>query len=132
MANSWYDKGVEYFAAPWTAQNIKAVLVDTALYTIDLATHQFLSSIAIGARVATSGNFASKTLAAGVLDAADITFPAVTGAQCGLVVVYRDSGSAATSELLFAIDTATNLPVTPNGGDITISWDNGANKIAVL
>ena len=132
MANSWYDKGIEYFAAPWSTDNIKAALVDTTLYTKNLTTDQFLSSIAIGARVATSGNFASKTLAAGVLDAADITFSAVTGAACALLVVYKDTGSAATSPLLFAIDTATNLPVTPNGGDITVSWDNGANKIAVL
>ena len=132
MANSWYDKGVEYFAAPWSTDNIKAVLVDTALYTINLSSHQFLSSIGGSARVATSSNFSSKTLTAGVLDAADVTFPAVSGAACALIVVYKDTGSAATSPLLFAIDTATNLPVTPNGGDITISWDNGSNKIAVL
>lgn len=132
MANSWYDKGVEYFAAPWLTDNIKAVLVDTTLYTINLAAHQYLSSIAGGARVQTSSNFASKDLTAGVLDAADVTFSAVSGAACALIVVYKDTGSAATSPLLFAIDTATNLPVTPNGGDITASWDNGANKIAVL
>jgi len=132
MANSWYDKGVEYYAASWSTDNIKAVLVDTSLYTKNLTTDQFLSAITLSARVATSGNFASKTLTAGVLDAADITFSAVSGAACALLVVYKDTGSAATSPLLFAIDTATNLPVTPNGGDISVAWDNGANKIAVL
>ena len=27
------------------------------------------------------------------------------------------------------IDTATGLPITPNGGDIIVTWDNGINKI---
>ncbi len=40
---------------------------------------------------------------------------------------------AATAQRLIAyIDTATGMPVTPNGGDITIAWDNGANKIFKL
>ena len=30
------------------------------------------------------------------------------------------------------IDTATGLPITPNGGDIIVTWDNGANKIFKL
>jgi hypothetical protein len=30
------------------------------------------------------------------------------------------------------IDAATGLPLTPNGGDVTIQWDNGANKIFKL
>jgi len=34
--------------------------------------------------------------------------------------------------LIAFIDTATNLPVTPNGGDIIVAWDNGANKIFKL
>jgi len=36
------------------------------------------------------------------------------------------------SYMLLYIDTATGLPVTPNGGDINVNWDNGANKIAKI
>lgn len=36
------------------------------------------------------------------------------------------------SPLIAFIDTATGLPVTPNGGDITVAWDSGANKIFKL
>jgi hypothetical protein len=101
-------------------------------YAVDLTLHQYLSDIAGGARVATSGNLASKTTALGVADAADVTFTAVTGSQVDAVVVYKDTGTASTSPLICYADDYTNLPVTPNGGDINISWDNGANKIFKL
>src|SRR5689334_13295359 len=132
MANALYDKGREKFLGPasgqvnWTNDNIKVVLVDSGAYTVNLATHEFLSDIASGARIATSGNLASKTITAGVADAADFTFTAVSGVQSEYLVIYKDTGTASTSPLLAFIDTATNLPVTPNGGDITVQWDNGS------
>lgn len=135
MANALYDKGREGFldgTIDWDTQNIKVVLVDNADYTVNLATHDFLDDVAVGGRVATSGNLTSKTVAAGVADAADVTFTAVSGDQCESIIIYYDTGTAATSRLIAYIDTATNLPVTPNGGDITIAWDNGANKIFKL
>lgn len=135
MANALYDKGREAFlngGINWTSDSIKVVLVDAADYTVNLTTHQFLSDIAAGARVATSGNLASKTSTAGVADAADITFTAVSGDPSEALVIYKDTGSAATSPLIAYIDTATGLPVTPNGGDITVTWDNGSNKIFKL
>jgi hypothetical protein len=112
--------------------NIKAVLVDSADYTLDLAAHDFLDDIPAGARVATSGNLANKTTTGGVFDADDITITGVTGDQFEYVILYRDSGAAATSQLICCFDTATGLPCTPNGGDITLTWDSGANKIFAL
>lgn len=135
MANALYDKGREAFLSgtiSWSSDNIKTVLVDAADYTVNLSTHQFLSDVASGGRVATSGNLASKTVTAGVADAADVTFTAVTGDQSEALVIYKDTGSAATSPLIAYIDTATGLPVTPNGADITVTWDNGSNKIFKL
>lgn len=135
MANALYDKGREGFldgSIDWDTDNIKCVLVDAADYTKDLATHDNLDDVPAGARVATSGNLASKTVTAGVADAADVTFTAVTGDPSEQIVIYMDSGSAATSRLIANIDTATGLPVTPNGGDITVVWDSGANKIFKL
>jgi phage tail sheath gpL-like len=67
-----------------------------------------------------------------VADAADFSWTGVSGAQSEAIVVYKDTGSAATSNLIAFIDTATNLPVTPNGGDITVTLDNGANRIFAL
>lgn len=135
MANALYDKARESFLKgeiAWGNDNIKAILVDSANYTPNLASDQFVSSIAAGAKTATSGNFSGKTTTAGVADAGDITFLAVTGAQSEALVIFQDTGTASTSRLIAYIDTATGLPVTPNGGDITVSWDNGAYKIFKL
>ena len=135
MANALYDAGRETFltgAVSWSTDNIKIVLVDGADYTQNLATDDFLDDIAVGGRVATSANLGTKTTTAGVADAADVTFSSVSGDQSELIACYKDTGSAATSNLIFLLDTATGLPVTPNGGDITVTWDSGANKIFKL
>lgn len=114
-----------------TSLTLKAVLVDTADYTFSAA-HDFLDDVPSGARVGTPQTLASKTVTDGVFDAADITFTSVTGDQCEAIIIYEDSGSEATSDLICYIDTATGLPVTPNGGNINVAWDNGANKIFAL
>jgi hypothetical protein len=106
-------------------------------FVVNITKDQFLSDIAAGARVATSGNLASKTSNQaggfyGVADAADFTWTAVTGAQSEFVVVYKDTGTASTSPLICILDQATNLPVTPNGGDISVVLDNGANRLYSL
>lgn len=135
MANALYDLGRESFLRgeiSWNTDDIKCVLVDLADYTPDLATDQFLSDVPVAARVATSPNFASKTTTDGVADAADATFTTVTGDQSEALVIYQDTGVEGTSRLIAFIDTATGLPVTPNGGDITVQWDNGSNKIFKL
>ena len=135
MTNQLYGLGREAFLngdLDWASNDIKVVLVDTNDYTVSINTHQFLSDVPSGARVATSANLSSKTATLGVADAADVTFSAVTGDQSEALVIYQDSGSAATSRLIAYIDTATGLPVTPNGADITVTWDNGSNRIFAL
>ena len=123
MANALFDRGRESFLRGeiiWQTDAIKVVLVDSGAYTPNLATHQFLSDIAGGARIATSANLTSKTTTGGVADAADPVFVGATGVQSEYLVIYQDTGSAATSRLIALIDTATGLPVTPNSGDINV------------
>ena len=135
MANSLYDKGRQKFLdgdISWTNDNIKIALLDTDEYTVDLSTHEFLSDIPGAARVAISGNLASKTSTAGVANAAAVTLSTVSGARCEAVVIFKDSGNPTTSPLIAYIDTGTGLPITPNGGDILINWDTGLNKIFKL
>jgi hypothetical protein len=135
MANALYDKGREGFldgSIDWDTDNIKIILVDEADDTIDLANDEDLADRAAAARVATSGNLSSKTVTAGVADAADETWSSVSGDQSESIDGYQDTGTEATSRLIFNIDTATGLPVTPNGGDIMVQWDSGANKIFKL
>lgn len=135
MANSLYDYGRELFLSgslSWTSHDIKVALIDTNDYAVNLSSHQFLSSISGTAIVATSSNLSSKTVTAGVADAEDVILESVTGDQCEAIVIYRDTGVAATSPLIAYIDDSTGLPITPNGADVIISWSNGANKIFKL
>lgn len=132
MPNSLYNKAREKFLngdIDWTANDIKVALIDTDEYSVDLDTDEFLADISGTAIVATSDNLANKTSTLGVADADDVTLESVSGAEAEALVIYVDSGSAATSALIAYIDSATGLPVTPNGGDIEIIWDSGASKI---
>lgn len=131
MANGMYVKGIEALMKAeidLIDDTIKVVLVDTADYTVDLATHDFFNDVAAGARVATA-TLGTKSVTGGAFDAADVTFSAVTGDPSEALVIYKDTGTESTSALIMYIDTATGLGVTPNGGDITVTWDSGANKI---
>ena len=133
MANTLYDLGRQAFLdadIDWSSDTIKVALVDTGTYTFSQS-HQYYSSVS-SAVVNTPQTLSSKTSTSGVADAADVTFTAVSGSTVEALVIYKDTGSAATSPLIAYIDTATGLPATPNGGDITVTWDNGANKIFKL
>lgn len=102
---------------------VYCALVDTGTYTYSAA-HQFYSSLS--GVVGTDQEIgATKSYTNGVFDGADVTFPAVTGATCEALVIYRKNAGANTTWRLVAyIDTGvTNLPVTPNGGDITVTWN---------
>lgn len=135
MANALFDKARQRFLEGqfnWNTDTIKAVLVDTGTYTVNLSAHEFLSDIGTGARISTSGALTGKSTAGGAADANDVTFTSVTGASIEAIVLYKDTGTDSTSPLIAFIDTATGLPITPNGGDIIVTWDNGPNKIFKL
>ena len=137
MSNALYEKGREFClegAIPWLTANIKVVSIDEDDDVPVLATDDFLDDILAGAREFTSGNLASKTSTDGVADAADLA-PAFSGAAGDTfesITIFRDSGSAATSELIANIDTATGLPLTPDGGNIDITWSSAGDRIFKL
>lgn len=135
FANAMFDIGREGFLGgdiDYDANNIKLLFVDHGVDTPVPATDDFHNDITAGAIIATSGNFTTKTKVSGVADADDVTIATVSGAQFESIVIYADSGVSATSRLFVYIDTATGLPCTPGGGDITVRWDSGANKIFKL
>lgn len=126
MANALYPKWKEQLLQ-FTANNnlssgtVKAALV-SAGYTYS-SSDQFYSSVSASV-VGTPQTIGSKTFTNGVFDGADVTYTAVTGSQVTKIVIYIDTGTAATSPLVAYLDTGvTNLPVTPNGGDLAIAWN---------
>lgn len=59
------------------------------------------------------------------------TFTAVTGDAADYLTAFKNSGSAATSPLIITWDSATTgLPVTPNGGNIVVTF--GSDTFATL
>lgn len=133
MANVLFPKGKESLLdgtiVP-SADDIRCALLRS--YTYD-STDEFLSDLSGATIVDRTSALTSKSVTNGIFDAADALFDVVpAGAACANIVVYKHNASDSAAQLLMFIDTATNLPVTPNGGDITVQWDNGSNKIFAL
>lgn len=127
MANAIYPKYKEAILGTATNTNlltgtVKVALVDTGVYTYNAA-DQFLSSLTgVVGTAQTIG--ATKSVTNGLFDGGDVTFTSVTGNSVEALVIYVDTGTAGTSPLVAYIDTSvTGLPVTPNGGNITITWN---------
>lgn len=98
---------------------VNAYLVDLADYTYS-ATHELIADLPAAARVATVA-LTGQTVTDGTLNVASpFVFVAATGDPCEAVIITVDSGG---SEFLAAYYDAgvTGLPVSPNGGDITIA-----------
>ncbi len=132
MANALYPKWKEALLN-FTANNdlsagtVKCALVDTGVYTYNAA-HQFYdaggAADVVDGVIGTPQIIGSKTFVSGLFDGSDLTFSAVTGATVEALVIYIDTGTPTTSPLVAYIDTGvTNLPVTPNGGDISVTWN---------
>jgi hypothetical protein len=71
---------------------------------------------------------ASATLISGT-GPATITLGAAASAGARTITTSALS-SAANAEAVYEVAySGGNLPITPNGGDITAAWSNGANRI---
>lgn len=97
-------------------------MVDTGTYTYS-SSHQFYSSLS--GLVGTDQQITTPTATNGTFDGDDVTFTAVSGSSVEALVVYRkNAGANSTWRLVLYEDTTvTGLPVTPNGGNITVTWN---------
>jgi len=133
MANALYPKAKESFLKgeiSILSDTISITLIDTGQYTYS-ASHQFRSDVPNAAVISTT-NLSDKTAANGIFDAADATFNSVTGANAEALIIFQNTGSNSTSRLIAYIDSATGLPILPNGGDITVAFSSGSNRIFSL
>lgn len=133
MANALYNPGREGFldgSIDWDTDDIRILLIDSSDgFT---ATDKFVSDVTAGAIVARSTALGTKTIADGVAGAADKALSAVTTGHTCAVIIYKYNASDASARLIAWLDTGTNFPIVTNGGDVTVQWDTGANKIFKL
>ena len=119
MSNQLYPKAKEGFLGSLVdmdTDDIRAVLCRDAFN----ASHEFLSSLSD--IVATSPQLTSPTILNGVFDSADAVYPSVgAAASTAFLVLYQHTGTPSSSRLIAHIDTATGLPVTPDGTNINVS-----------
>ncbi len=83
------------------------------------------ADIIAGAQHATSANLTTKTVGGvgdGIFDHVDEVFATVAGPDTIESLIYFEwSGADTTDPLLWVLDSWTGLPVTANGGDITVA-----------
>ena len=135
--STFYD-GIMTGAIDLDTAVIKASLVRG--YTFS-ATHTFVSDVvtAGGTLNGTTAALSSVTVSGGVLDAADTSLSTTASAVNHGILVYQSSAvtggaDVATSaqRLITYMDTGTGLPIQPGTGTVSITWDNGVNKIVKI
>lgn len=102
---------------------IRASLIDTGTFNPNPTSHTNYSQVS---GVVASGSLASPTCSisgsTATFDASDLVLSSVTGSSAEELILDNDVATDAASLLIAHWDSASGLPVTPNGGDITITW----------
>lgn len=104
--------------------DIRCILIDVGQYTPNLNAHEFLTSVPVGARIATSLPLTGKTVGGGTFDANDATIPGTVGLEAEAVLLYQHTGVDGTARLIAWIDAnSSGLPLTPDGTDLTLRFN---------
>lgn len=130
MANLVFPKALQQMLSlmlnATTVKMLAVNVVTGTTYTYSSA-HTFVSDVTAGAIVGRSAALTALTFTDGTFDAADLAaaWASLTGVQFEAVIFYIDTGSDATSRLIAYFDTATGLPLTPNGNNVDVAFNAG-------
>lgn len=137
MANEMFDRGRQGFLAgelDWDTDNFRCALVDDTDITFSYSLDEDWADQVAGLIDATaeSANFTGTSVTDGIADATDLVIANVAGSvdAADYLTCFLETGNDATQLLIFALDSSTTgLPITTNGGDVTIEWDNTASVL---
>jgi hypothetical protein len=125
MANAIYPKYKQALLDGDTNIDLNDGTVKAALSTATYSSaHDFYDDVS-ASTVGTPQTIANTTVTDGLFDGDNVTYTAVAGGSTvTAIIIYIDTGSAATSRLVAFIDTGvTGFPLTTNGGDVTVTWN---------
>lgn len=133
MANSLYNSAQAAFARgqiSWETDSFVVLLMRSGyVYSAAHTTRADLTSSAIAGELV----LPATAVVDGALDADDVVFAAVpSGAAIASVVIAKGTIGDNADPLVFYIDQGVGLPLIPDGSDVTLVWDPGANRIARL
>ena len=140
MANAVFNKfkegvlGADY---DLTVATVKCAFVRG--YTFD-ATDEFVSDVtATGTINGTSAALTTKSITNGVFDADNTSITTTANATDHGLLVFQSSAVggggdvAATAQRVIAwYDTGTGLPIQPGTGSVSVTWDDGTNRIVKI
>lgn len=101
--------------------NVRAILYDEGADALNLADVD-LADIITAARIGETANLTDTVGSAGTgaYDHSDETIASVSGTTVESITYFHETGVDSTSALFFNIDSWTGLPLTPNGGNVTL------------
>lgn len=121
MASQLFPKGASHILGTSTQIDFASDTFKILFYSAAITTTwEFVSDLTSGSIVARSGSLSGITITNGVIDANDITVTAVSGSAFTHVVLYKDTGTDASSALVAVFDISS---FTPTGGDISVIWN---------
>ena len=135
MATGWMPTGLDATLngdIDWDTDTIKCVMLLSS-YSFSAA-HDFLDDVSGSAAVNGTSSALTVTKASGVIDMSDFTITPDTAQTIGSLMFYKDTGSAATSNLLWYADSnkVSNLPLATDGSAVNLTIDAGANKFFAI
>lgn len=137
MANAWYNQAKGRLLNGdliLSSDTIKAMLLKGTSYSFD-KDHDAPTDLTPASNEVSGGSYARQTLGTksgtvddtndlGYFSCGTITFsavPAQGGSNVTALVIYEHVTNDTDSRLIAYFDTGTGFPLTPNGGDITVT-----------
>lgn len=135
MANALFPLGRRKFLLgqiDWEGDTFKVVALGATINEVTRETMEFASELsgALGTATTLTGTTA---LADGVADADDVSYPDVgIGDTVLALVIFKDTGVAATSPLIYYADEnddTTAISRSGDGANISILWSSTADRV---
>lgn len=132
-----FKKGILNAEYDLDTATIKCALVRG--YTFNAAHATVADVVATGTLNGTSAALASASVTGGVFDANDTTITTTANATDHYLLIFQASAvgggadvAQSAQKLIALYDTGTGLPIQPGTGTVTVTFDNGSNKILAV